>query len=83
MHDSIKSEQLGIPSISIMTSKFVSAAEMMSRALGAEEYPFVIINHPISSASKDELNIQASVAIKEGVNLILRSKRNIISKVLL
>ena len=83
MHDSIKSEQLGIPSISIMTSKFVSAAEMMSRALGAEEYPFVIINHPISSASKDELKIQASVAIKEGVNLILRSKRNIISQVLL
>ena len=83
MHDSIKSEQLGIPSISIMTSKFVSAAEMMSRALGAEEYPFVIINHPISSASKDELKIQASVAIKEGVNLILRSKRNIISQVFL
>lgn len=81
MHDSIKSEQLGIPSISIMTSKFVSAAEMMSRALGAEEYPFVIINHPISSASKDELKIQASIALKEGVNLILRSKRNIISKV--
>ena len=81
MHDSIKSEQLGIPSISIMTSKFISAAEMMSRALGAEEYPFVIINHPISSASKDELKIQASIALKEGVNLILRSKRNIISKV--
>ncbi|SVB18587.1 uncharacterized protein METZ01_LOCUS171441 [marine metagenome] len=83
MHDSIKSEQLGIPSISIMTSKFVSAAEMMSRALGAEEYPFVIINHPISSASKDELKIQASIALKEGVNLILRSKRKIISQVLL
>ena len=83
MHDSIKSEQLGIPSISIMTSKFVSAAEMMSRALGAEEYPFVIINHPISSASKDELKIQASIALKEGVNLILRSNPNIISQVLL
>jgi hypothetical protein len=66
-----------------MTSKFVSAAEMMSRALGAEKYPFVIINHPISSASKDELKIQASIALKEGVNLILRSKRNIISQVLL
>ncbi len=74
---------MGIPSISIMTSKFVSAAEMMSRALGAEKYPFVIINHPISSASKDELKIQASIALKEGVNLILRSKRNIISQVLL
>ncbi len=74
---------MGIPSISIMTSKFVSAAEMMSRALGAEKYPFVIINHPISSASKDELKIQASIALKEGVNLILRSKRKIIFQVLL
>lgn len=74
---------MGIPSISIMTSKFVSAAEMMSRALGAEEYPFVIINHPISSASKDELKIQASIALKEGVNLILRSKRKTKSQVLL
>ena len=83
MHDSIKSEQLGIPSFSIMTSKFVSAAEMMSRALGAEEYAFVIIDHPISSASKDKLKIQASIALKEGVNLILRSKREIISQVLL
>ena len=83
MHDSIKSEQLGIPSISIMTSKFVSAAEMMSRALGAEEYPFVIIDHPISSASKDELKFQASIALKEGVNLILMSKRKLISQVLL
>ena len=74
---------MGIPSISIMTSKFVSAAEMMSHALGAEKYPFVIINHPISSASKDELKIQASIALKEGVNLILRSKRKIIFQVLL
>ena len=72
MHDSIKSEQLDIPSISIITSEFVSAAKMMSRALGAEEYPFVIINHPISSASKDELEIQARIALKEGINLILR-----------
>ena len=72
MHDSIKSEQLGVPSISIITSEFASAAKMMSRALGAEEYPFVIINHPISSASKDELEIQARIALKEGINLILR-----------
>ena len=74
---------MGIPSISIMTSKFVSAAEMMSRALGAEGYPFVIIDHPISSASKDELKLQASIALKEGVNLILMSKRKIISQVIL
>ena len=59
-----------------MTSKFVSAAELMSRALGAENYPFVAISHPISSATKDELKIQASNALQEGINFILNSERS-------
>ena len=36
-----------------------------------------------AARSKDELKIQASIALKEGVNLILRSKRKIIFQVLL
>ena len=59
-----------------MTSKFVSAAEMMSRALGAENYPFVVISHPISSATKDELKIQAGNALQEGINFLLKSERS-------
>ena len=38
-----------------MTTKFVSAAELMARVLGADGYPFVTIDHPISSASLDLL----------------------------
>tara|TARA_B100001245_G_scaffold215233_1_gene182237 strand:+ start:201 stop:389 length:189 start_codon:yes stop_codon:yes gene_type:complete len=56
-----------------MTSKFVSAAEMTSRALGAENYPFVVVSHPISSATKDELKIQAGNALQEGINFLLKS----------
>ena len=59
-----------------MTSKFVSAAELMSRVLGAENYPFVAISHPISSATKDELKIQACNALKEGLNFLLKSERS-------
>jgi hypothetical protein len=73
LHDSVKSEQLGIPSFGIMTSKFVSAAEMMSRALGADKYPFVIIDHPISSASDSDLAIQANLALENGAPLLMRS----------
>ncbi len=73
MHDSVKSEQLGIPSFGIMTSKFVSAAEMMSRALGADKYPFVVIDHPISSASDSDLAIQANLALENGAPLLMRS----------
>jgi|TARA_B100000315_G_C14105188_1_gene375614 hypothetical protein len=59
-----------------MTSKFVSAAEMMSRALGAENYTFVVVSHPISSATKDELKIQAGNALQEGINFLLKSERS-------
>ena len=59
-----------------MTSKFVSAAELMSRALGAGNYPFVAISHPISSATKDELKIQAGNALKEGLNFLLKLERS-------
>jgi len=60
-----------------MTSKFVSAAKLMSLSLGAENYPFVVINHPISSATKDELNIQAGNALQDGILFLLRSWRSI------
>lgn len=45
-----------------MTEQFVSAAELMSKVLGAEGYPFVVIEHPISSADVDELSARARVA---------------------
>jgi len=67
---------LGVPSFGIMTSKFVSAAELMSRALGAENFPFVAVRHPISSTTKDELIIQAGNALQEGINFLLKSERS-------
>jgi hypothetical protein len=42
-----------------MTSQFVSAAELMARALGANDFPFVVIEHPISSATPDQLSQRA------------------------
>ncbi len=59
-----------------MTSKFVSAAELMSRAMGAEDYTFIAISHPISSATKDELKLQAVNALQEGINFLLKSWRS-------
>ncbi len=45
-----------------MTSAFVSAAELMAEVLGAPGYPFVVIDHPISSATGDELASRAHAA---------------------
>lgn len=74
MHDAIIGERLGLPSVGIMTSNFVSAAELMARALGAEGYRFVVIEHPISSATPEALAARARQAVAEGV-AILRGAR--------
>ena len=71
MHDAIIGERLGLPSAGVMTSKFVGAAELMARALGAENYRFVVIDHPISSASADALAQRAKAAAAESARLLL------------
>ena len=70
MHDSIIGERLGLPSVGIMTAKFVSAAELMARALGAEGYRFVVVEHPISSASAEDLADRARRAAAECAALL-------------
>lgn len=70
MHDAIIGERLGLPSVGIMTSNFVGAAELMARALGAEGYRFVVIEHPISSASSVELAARARKAVADGIEIL-------------
>lgn len=55
-------ELRGVASVAIMTEQFVSAAELMGRALGADGYPFVTVPHPISSASSEQLAERSRVA---------------------
>lgn len=53
-----------------MTTKFVSAATLMSRVLGAEGFPFVTIEHPISSASQELLAERAREAARASVEIL-------------
>ena len=43
----------------------------MARALGAEDYRFVVIDHPISSASAEALAQRAKTAAAESAKLLL------------
>lgn len=47
-----------------MTTRFVSAAELMAGVLGLPSYPFAVIEHPVSSASDAELEQRARVVLK-------------------
>ena len=59
MHDAISSERVGTPAVGVMTSNFVSAAELMAKVLGMPGYDFAVIDHPVSSATDEELEARA------------------------
>jgi hypothetical protein len=54
-----------------MTTRFVSAAELMARVLGFPDYRFATIAHPISSASDEALREMAASAAAQMRRLAL------------
>ena len=65
-------EKQGVPAISVMTTRFTSAAELMCRVLGMPDYKFVVIDHPISSASDEKLADYARATIEQGRKLLIQ-----------
>ena len=57
-----------------MTTRFVSAAQLMSRVLGIPEYAFAVIGHPVSSATDDGLADMARATVEQARSLLLRSE---------
>ena len=55
-------ELQGVPAVSVMTSAFVDAAELMARVQGMPDHPFAVIEHPIASADVDGLAQRAALA---------------------
>jgi hypothetical protein len=56
-----------------MTTRFASAAELMSRVLGLPGYAFVQIDHPVSSANDAGLAARARATVEQGVKLLVRA----------
>ncbi len=63
-----------MPAIAVMTERFVSAAELMCRVLGMPQYKFIVIGHPISSASDEQLTEYARTTIEQARHLLLRAE---------
>ncbi len=57
--------------MAVMTTRFVSAAELMARVLGFPGYAFAVIPHPISSATGDGLRDMAAAAATQARRLLL------------
>lgn len=66
-------ERAGVPAIGVMTTRFVSAAELMSRVLGMPDYKFAIIAHPVASADDAKLRAMAAATSADVRRLLLNS----------
>jgi hypothetical protein len=73
LHDAIAAERQGIPAIGVMTTQFVSAAELMCRVLGMPDYEFGVIDHPVSSAGDAGLEAMARATIEQVRTLLLQA----------
>jgi hypothetical protein len=61
-----------VPAIGVMTTRFVSAADMMCRVLGVPDFKYAVIEHPISSASDERLAAYARATIEQARQILLQ-----------
>lgn len=72
MHDAIEGERLGIPSVGIMTDRFITSAKLVAELNGLKGYPFSVIPHPIANNDDEALKAKAILAVGEIVTMLTR-----------
>jgi mannitol/fructose-specific phosphotransferase system IIA component (Ntr-type) len=65
MHDAIELEARGVPTAVIVTSEFVREARVQREALGMSGLAPVVIPHPLSSLTEDEIRSRAAAALPQ------------------
>ena len=72
MHDTLKLESLGLPSVPVATHEFMTAARAQAAALGRPEFDAVYVPHPIQDQSKPEIEAKADAIIEELIARLVR-----------
>ena len=65
MHDAVMLESAGRPTAAIVTSEFVVEAETQRDALGMAGLEAVVITHPLSSATDEEIGRRIEQALPQ------------------
>jgi hypothetical protein len=69
MHDGISLESLGVPTAVIVTTTFLHEARVQREALGMAGIVPVVIDHPLSSISEEEIRARAAQALGQAVGI--------------
>lgn len=77
MHDSIRLEAAGRPTAVVVTTEFLHEAEVQRDALGMHDLTPVVIEHPLSTLTDEEIERRAQQATVQCVDVLLgRSLRS-------
>ncbi len=71
MHDAISLEEKGVPTAVVVTEVFLHEAHVQRAALGMDGLDPVVIQHPLSTLSDEEISARASDAALQAVKVLL------------
>ena len=71
MHDAISLEEKGVPTAVVVTEVFLHEAHVQRAALGMDGLDPVVIQHPLSTLSDEEISARASDAALKAVKVLL------------
>ncbi len=74
MHDGIEIERRGVPGVAIITHRFIPTALKMTAVDGIPDYPFLIVPHPLSNLTEEELQARAAAAAPAVARVLLTGK---------
>jgi hypothetical protein len=65
LHDGIEIERKDVPATVVLTDNFIGTAVTAAKMGGLPGYPFVVIPHPISRKTREQLREAAEAAAGE------------------
>lgn len=75
MHDGIRLEAAGRPTAVVITTEFLYEAELQREALGMHDLAPVVIDHPLSTLTDDEIDKRAQQAAVQSAAVWLGKPR--------
>jgi hypothetical protein len=71
VHDGISFEQYGKPSLVLCTHPFDPTGRMIAKTLGLPDFRYALVDHPIGSASEEDLCQRALDGYEQGLQILL------------
>jgi hypothetical protein len=69
MHDAVSLEAHGLPTAVVVTTEFVHEAHVQRAALGADALEPVVIAHPLSTLSDEQIAARAEEAAAQALRV--------------